>query len=104
MVAGEKIHGKNWLVRRKGKNSEKRSTPARVENSIDELTRKIKEDLPANFETRIKPMMQEKNARMLKRPGEGNPDLKFNIEDFCATLPSDQDKNGTLVTQGGTGL
>ena len=105
MVAGGKNHGKNWLVGRKGKIVETSSTPAPPDQiPIEELTTKIKQDLEANFEARMKQMMQENNARLLKRLGEANPQLNLNVEDFCATQSSDQDETGTPLTQGGTDL
>ncbi|KAL6541304.1 hypothetical protein OROHE_011012 [Orobanche hederae] len=35
----------------------------------------------------------------LKKLGEANPTLKFDIGDFCPTFSSDQDESGTPITQ-----
>ncbi|KAL6580437.1 hypothetical protein OROMI_008461 [Orobanche minor] len=46
-----------------------------------------------------KTLVEIKEKLFLKKLGEANPTLKFDIGDFCATFSSDQDEPGTPITQ-----
>lgn len=104
MVSGGKDHGRNWLVGRCGKKAGTSSAPAPTNNSVEELTTKIRQDIEAELEAKVNRKVQENMSWLLKKLGEANPDLKLDIPDFCATASSDQDDNGTPMTQGATEL
>ena len=103
LVHGGKPHARNWLVGRKGKKRIDDTTPAAPsDHSVQELSAKIKQDLEADLEAKVNAKVKENMSWMLKKLGEANPGLKFDITDLCATASSDQDDNGTPFTQGGT--
>ena len=104
MVSGDKEHSRDWLVGRActketGQCSSSAAIP--TEQYVQELTTKIKHDLEIELEAKVNRKVQENLTWVLKKLGDANPDLKLNIGDFCATVSSDQDDNGTPVTQGG---
>lgn len=105
IISDGKSHGKNWLVGRRGKKCGSAAPatpePAPTERYVQELTEKIKNDLKGELEAKVNRKVQENMARMMKKLGEANPDLILDITDFCPTASSDQDNNGTPLTQGG---
>lgn len=103
MVSKDKSHGRNWLVGRGGKNARPTSTtPAPTDNYVQELASKIKQEIESEFDAKMNRKVQENNAWILKKLQDSNPELKFDITDFCATMSSDQDDNDTPLTQRGT--
>ncbi|XP_063947022.1 uncharacterized protein LOC135151762 [Daucus carota subsp. sativus] len=109
MLPGGK-HGADWLVGRKGTAVALEKIHAIPEPYVDELTAKITQNLENEMEAKVNRKVQENMAWLLKKLGEANPSMKFDIGDFCATFSSDQDENGTPITpatqtpgtQGGT--
>ena len=105
MVNCDKAHARDWLVGRCGKKSSGSSGLAAAttttDNYVQELTAKIKCDLEIELEAKVNRKVQENMTWVLKKLGDANPDLKLDIGDFCATVSSDQDDNGTPMTQGG---
>lgn len=104
VVAGGKTHGRNWLVGRQGKKLEKKSTSAPTDGYVQELTTKIRQELEADLEAKVNRKVKENMSFMLTKLGEANPDLNFNLGDFCPIASSDQDDNGTPITPGATGF
>ena len=101
---GDKEHASSWLVGRAGKKKIGQSSGTAAvptEHSVQELTTKIKHDLEIELEAKVNRKVQENITWVLKKLGDANLDLKFDIGDFSATVSSDQDDNGTPVTQGG---
>ncbi|KAL6571205.1 hypothetical protein OROHE_002848 [Orobanche hederae] len=92
-------HGPDWLVGRQGSLLALENTPAIPQPSADELTAKITRDLESQMEAKVNRKVQENVTWFLKKSGEANPTLKFDIGDFCATFSSDQDESGTPITQ-----
>ncbi|KAL6587889.1 hypothetical protein OROMI_000867 [Orobanche minor] len=92
-------HGRDWLVGRQGSLLALENTPAIPQPSVDELTAKITQDLESQMESKVNRKVQENMTWFLKKLGEANPTLKFDIGDFCATFSSDQDETGTPITQ-----
>ncbi|KAL6584645.1 hypothetical protein OROMI_003934 [Orobanche minor] len=92
-------HGPDWLVGRQGSLLALENTPAIPQPSADELTAKITRDLESQMEAKVNRKVQENMTWFLKKLGETNPTLKFDIGDFCATFSSDQDESGTPITQ-----
>ncbi|KAL6550585.1 hypothetical protein OROMI_021073 [Orobanche minor] len=92
-------HGPDWLVGRQGSLLALENTPAIPQPSADELTAKITRDLESQMEAKVNRKVQENMTWFLKKLGEANPTLKFDIGDFCATFSSDQDECGTPITQ-----
>ena len=50
------------------------------------------------MEAKVNRKVQENMTWYLKKLGEANPTLKFDIGDFCATFSSDQDETDTPMT------
>ncbi|KAL6583068.1 hypothetical protein OROMI_005146 [Orobanche minor] len=92
-------HGPDWLVGRQGSLLALENTPAIPQPSADELTAKITRDLESQMEAKVNRKVQENMTWFLKKLGEANPTLKFDIGDFCATFSSDQDECDTPITQ-----
>ncbi|KAL6542596.1 hypothetical protein OROMI_024198 [Orobanche minor] len=92
-------HGPDWLVGRQGSLLALENTPAIPQPSSDELTAKITRDLESQMEAKVNRKVQENMTWFLKKLGEVNPTLKFDIGDFCATFSSDQDESVTPITQ-----
>ncbi|KAL6558324.1 hypothetical protein OROMI_018674 [Orobanche minor] len=92
-------HGPYWLVGRQGSLLALENTPAIPQPSADELTAKITRDLESQMEAKVNRKVQENMTWFLKKLGEANPTLKFDIGDFCATFSSDQDECDTPITQ-----
>ncbi|KAL6551267.1 hypothetical protein OROMI_021755 [Orobanche minor] len=92
-------HGPDWLVGRQGSLLALENTHAIPQPSADELTAKITRDLESQMEAKVNKKVQENMTWFLKKLGEANPTLKFDIGDFCATFSSDQDKCDTPITQ-----
>ncbi|KAL6582838.1 hypothetical protein OROMI_004916 [Orobanche minor] len=92
-------HGPYWLVGRQGSLLALENTPAIPQSSTDELTAKITRDLESQMEAKVNRKVKENMTWFLKKLGEANPTLKFDIGDFCATFSSDQDESGTPITQ-----
>ncbi|KAL6579307.1 hypothetical protein OROMI_009523 [Orobanche minor] len=92
-----------WLIRRQASLPTLENTHVIPQPSADELTAKITRDLESQMEAKVNKKVQENMTWFLKKLGEMNPTLKFDIEDFCATFSS-QDETGTPITQipGGT--
>lgn len=86
-------HGSDWLVGRCGETDGCATTPVTPQPSAGDLAQ-ITQQLEAKFNRKL----QDNMAWMLKKLGEANPDLKIDIGDFCATVSSDQDDNGTPIT------
>ncbi|KAL6530168.1 hypothetical protein OROHE_014521 [Orobanche hederae] len=98
-----KSHAQNWLVGRRGKKAISASTQAPpIDQFVTELTTKIRNDLEIELEAKVNIKVQENMTSLLKKLGEVNPNLNLDIGEFCATISSDQDDNGTPMTQGGT--
>ncbi|KAL6556816.1 hypothetical protein OROHE_006692 [Orobanche hederae] len=55
--------------------------------------------MESQMEAKVNRMVQENMTWFLKKLGEANHTLKFDIGDFCATFSSDQDETGTPITQ-----
>ncbi|KAL6570142.1 hypothetical protein OROMI_014656 [Orobanche minor] len=91
-------HGPDWLVGRQGSLLALENTPAIPQPPADELTAKITRDLESQMEAKVNRKVQENMTWFLKKLGEANPTLKFDIGDFCATFSSDQDESGTPIT------
>ena len=95
-------HAPNWLLGRAGAKPSSMSTSrASTEQQVQDLTEKVK-NLETELEAKFQKRLQENMAWMMKKLGEANPGIAFNVEDFCATVSSDQEENGTPTTQGGT--
>ncbi|KAL6527980.1 hypothetical protein OROHE_014930 [Orobanche hederae] len=92
-------HGPDWLVGRQGSFLALENTPAIPQPSADELTAKITRDLESQMEAKVNRKVQENMTWFLKKLGEANPTLKFDIGNFCATFSSDQNESGTPITQ-----
>ncbi|KAL6574897.1 hypothetical protein OROMI_012182 [Orobanche minor] len=92
-------HGPDWLVGRQGSLLALENTPAIPQPSVDELPSKITRDLESQIEAKVNRKVQENMTWFLKKLGEANPTLKFDIGDFCAPFSSDQDETGTPITQ-----
>lgn len=91
-------HGRNWLVGRQGTVLASENNPSIPDPNVDELTAKISRNLESEMEAKVNRKVQENMAWMLKKLGEANPGMKFDIGDYCATFSSDQDDNGTPIT------
>ncbi|XP_074377422.1 uncharacterized protein LOC141718948 [Apium graveolens] len=102
MVSGGKKHGRTWLVGRQGQKSVETSTLAGKDNYVQEMTLKIRQELEADLEAKVNLKVKENMSWLMQKLGEANPGLKLDVGDFCATLSSDQDDNGTPMTTGGT--
>ncbi|KAL6586418.1 hypothetical protein OROMI_001406 [Orobanche minor] len=87
-----------WLIRRQASLPTLENTPVIPQPSADELTAKITRDLESQMEAKVNKKVQENMTWFLKKLGEMNPTLKFDIGDFCATFSS-QDETGTPITQ-----
>lgn len=46
--------------------------------------------------------VQDNMSMFLKKLGEDNPALNLDMGDFCATFSSEDDENGTPLTNGTT--
>ncbi|KAL6564918.1 hypothetical protein OROMI_016368 [Orobanche minor] len=92
-------HGPDWLVGSQGSLLDLENTPAIPQPYADELTAKTTRDLESQMEAKVNRKVQENMTWFLKKLGEANPTLKFDIGDFCATFSSDQDESGTPITQ-----
>ncbi|KAL6582617.1 hypothetical protein OROMI_004695 [Orobanche minor] len=55
--------------------------------------------MESQMEAKVNKMVQENMTWFLKKLGEANHTLKFDIGEFCATFSSDQDETGTPITQ-----
>ena len=84
----------DWLARRRGQTAGSETTPVTPGPSATDLAQ-ITQQLEAKFNRKL----QDNIAWMLKKLGEANPNKKIDIGDFCATVSSDQDENGTPATQ-----
>ena len=83
---GGKPHGRNWLVGRKGKKPTNDMTyAAPSEQYVQKLSAKIKQELESDLEAKVNAKVQENISWMLKKLGEANTSLKFDIRDVCAT-------------------
>ncbi|KAL6550209.1 hypothetical protein OROMI_020697 [Orobanche minor] len=99
ITISDKPHAKNWLVGRKGKSSVSTIPPyAPTEQYVQDLTTKLRHDLERELEFKVK----KKVTYVLKKLGEAIPGLNLDIGEFCATISSDQDDNGTPMTEDGT--
>ncbi|KAL6556911.1 hypothetical protein OROHE_006787 [Orobanche hederae] len=92
-------HGPDWLVGRQGSLLALENTPAIPQPSANELTAKITRDLESQMEAKVNRKVHENMTWFLKKLGEANPTLKFDIGDFCATFSSDSDESRTPITQ-----
>ena len=98
IVSGRKSHGRNWLVGRRGKMSEKNPTdPAPTYSYVQELTAKIRQELEADLEAKVNRKVKENVSWVLKKLCEANPNLNLNVGDFSVTT-SDEDDIGTPST------
>lgn len=98
----------DWLVGRQGKAVASSTETAAIpisEPCVEELTAKITQNLETEMDAKVNRKVQENMARFFKMLGEANPNMKFNVPDFCATFSTEQDDSGSLftpVTTGGT--
>ncbi|KAL8104879.1 hypothetical protein AgCh_028881 [Apium graveolens] len=99
-----KGHDPSWIVGRFVK-PVKGSSPTK--SQINDLTEKIREEVTAEIEEKMKQQKEEVDAKMnmmqenfiwvLRKLGEANPSLNVNMAELCATISSDHD-DGTPVT------
>ena len=68
-------------------------TPVTPPPSAGDLVQ-ITQQLEAKFNRKL----QDSMAWMLKKLGEANPGMKIDVGDFCATVSTDQDDNGTPIS------
>ena len=91
LVSGGKRHTRNWLVGRRGKLAEKSPNPGSLDSYVQELTKKIRQELEADLEEKVNRKVKENVSWVLKKLGEANPDLNLNVGDLCVTTTSDED-------------
>ncbi|KAL8108735.1 hypothetical protein AgCh_024996 [Apium graveolens] len=86
LVHGGKLHGRNWLVGRKGKKPINDMTYAAPSDQyVQKLSTKIKQDLESDLEAQVNAKVQENMSWMLKKLGEANPSLNSTLE-TCVPL------------------
>ena len=60
LVSGGKSHTRNWLVGRRGKMAEKSpTTPGSSDSYVQELTKKIRQELEADLEEKVNRKVKE---------------------------------------------
>lgn len=114
MSGGKKSHGPGWLIGRHDTKSVKNATetPAPTDLYVQELTKKIKQDVAQEVESKINKRVddevdakvsqkvQDNLTLVLKKLVEANPGLKIDIADICGTVSSDTGADGTPLTAG----
>ena len=79
---------------------ESNSASADQDPYLDDLTAKIRRQLEAELEEKINMKVKDNMSMVLKKLAEANPGMNLDIGDFCATLSSEDDENGTPFTSG----
>ena len=82
---------------------ESNSPSADPEPYLDDLTAKISRQLEAELEEKVNMKVKDNMSMVLKKLAEANPSMNLDIGDFCATLSSEDDENGTPFTSGTAG-
>lgn len=109
---GKKSHGPGWLIGRHDARLIKTSTqaPAPTDSYIEELTKKIRQDLVDDMEAKLErkvneevdakvnQKVQDNMAVVLKKLAEANPSLHIDLGQICATISSDTVGDGTPMT------
>lgn len=103
VVFPRKKNRPDWLVGRQGKTVSSTDMPAVPDTYVEELTVKITQNLENEMDAKVNRKVQENMVWFVKKLGEANPEMKLDLTDFCATLSSDADENGTPITPGTQG-
>ena len=111
LVCGGKPHGREWL---KGRHDTgEASTSMDKDPYFSDVTAMVRRELEAEWQAKMERQEAEFHAKMnrqiqdniamvMKKIGEANPGLNLDVGDFCATLSSEEDENGTPFTAGTT--
>ena len=102
LIADGKPHGREWLKGRHGKTAGEASTSMDKEPYLSDVTAMVWRELEAEWEAKMNKKVQDNIAMVLKKIGEANPGLNLDVGEFCATLSSEDDENGTPLTTGTT--
>lgn len=111
---GKKSHGPGWLIGRHDPSLVKTSTqaPAPTDSYIEELTKKIRQELVGDMEAKLErkvneeveakvnQKVQDNLSFVLKKLAEANPGLQIDLGQICATISSDTLGDGTPMTSG----
>jgi hypothetical protein len=106
-LLSERKHGPNWLLGRCVQPSKMPANPP-TDTYVKELTAKIRQDLVAEVEEKVKQIqaevgeqvnkkVQQNLASVLKKIGEANPNITIDFEELCVTATSD---DGSPITGG----
>ena len=97
--------GRGWLLGRNGSRpgtSSSTADPTTQDPYVLELTNQIRQNLETELEDKVNRKVQENMAMLLKKLGEANPGMNLDVGNFCATISSEADGNGTPITDGAT--
>ncbi|KAL6564005.1 hypothetical protein OROHE_005245 [Orobanche hederae] len=117
LVSGaKKSHGPGWLIGRHDpkflKTSTQASAPAPTDSYVQELTKKIRQEVVVEVEAKlnqkvcaevdgkINQKVQDNLTLVLKKLVEANPILNVDIGEICVTIYSDTVGDGTPMTDG----
>ncbi|WOG86504.1 hypothetical protein DCAR_0205715 [Daucus carota subsp. sativus] len=105
VVQRGKSKGRGWLLGRNGSRlgtSSSTADPTTQDPYVLELTNQIRQNLETELEDKVNRKVQENMAMLLKKLGEANPGMNLDVGNFCATISSEADGNGTPITDGAT--
>lgn len=111
---GKKSHTPGWLIGRHDPSLVKTQAPAPAPTDpyIEELTKKIRQELVGDMEAKLEKRVneevdakvnqkvQDNLAIVLKKLAEANPGLQIDLGQICATVSSDTIGDGTPMTSG----